>query len=323
MLRDKTFLAVAILVIPWTSYAVNPSVSVQPASVTVRSGETFEICVNVNDAAAVYGYYFRLTFDGALLACTNAASGTLPAYFQWGAPVFNAQSGSVTVAGQGARAISGSGSLVRLTFLADPNALTGQSTIVRIATAELNDATVVLVSHGNISFIRPVRIAMPADLQGQPGSDIVVPVQLSDLADSVLGFYLDITYDTDFLEYTSVEEGALMTSWGPPTENATAGRIQLAAQGTTPITTNGELLKLHFHIQAYADPNQTTPIHIQQADLNDGNLESATIDGAIEVTSALSLAPAGVYLLLIMVIAIWRILTPECPFTDTKPVGEG
>jgi hypothetical protein len=132
---------------------------------------------------------------------------------------------------------------------------------------------------------------MPVTLQGPPDSEIIVPVRLEDVSASVDGFYLDITYDTNFLDYVSAEKGALMTaSWSQPTENASTGRIQLAAQGQQPIAASGELLRLHFHIKAYANLGQTTPLHFQQADLNDGSLESATTDGLIKVHSGLPLS---------------------------------
>jgi hypothetical protein len=106
-----------------------------------------------------------------------------------------------------------------------------------------------LVLTGFIVRSQTIQMRIPA-LLSTVGNSIDVPVYVDNSLTglNVLSFQLKITYTSAYLSYTSAEiAGTMVSGWGSPTVNSsTAGTLNIAHAGTTPLIGTGILFYIRF-----------------------------------------------------------------------------
>jgi hypothetical protein len=97
------------------------------------------------------------------------------------------------------------------------------------------------------------------------GTQIVVPVQLTNTDDEIFAADLTITYDPTILQIVSVEKGDLASGLTMFANTSTPGEIRVSMAATVPVTTGGEFLLLTFNVVGTL--GQSTALTFTRADL--------------------------------------------------------
>ena len=130
-----------------------------PASTGAASGTDFFVPFEVDDAAGVLGFFAEITYDPAIVTYVSTLKGGLTQ--GWSAPLVNsATAGSIVFVNTDKTALaSSSGSLVILRFRFKTSALPGQSTVIHIAAAELNDDKILSTTVDGVAFVSDVAVS--------------------------------------------------------------------------------------------------------------------------------------------------------------------
>ncbi len=252
-----------------------------PENTTGANGQELEIPISVDDGTGILGYFFELSYDPAILEYVNTDKGTLTS--GWGIPTANPQSGRVSVAGLGATPLSGSGSLAVVRLRIKWSATNGQTSPLHFEAAELNDGAIpVSTSDGLVAVCVPVLVSVPVGIVEEPGTEIQVPISLDD-GSGVLGYFIWLFYDHAILEYLGTGKGSLITGWGDPVVNAQPGSVSVAGLGVTPLSGSGSLAIMQMRVRSSATTGQTSPLHFEAAELNDGQIPVQMADGEVIV----------------------------------------
>ncbi|MCP4643781.1 MAG: hypothetical protein GY851_25270, partial [bacterium] len=277
--------------------------AVQADAVTVRiptdlgagPDDVISIPVSVDAVSGLVGYYFELAYDGAVLSYEGVSAGSLTA--SWGTPSANPQTGIVRVAAAGATAVNGAGSLAVIQLRVRADMTDGATSFLNLQGVQLNDGAVsVSTTSGTFEVEVAYGIRAPQDLQCAPDSEFDVDVTVDDAA-GVVGYYFRMAYDAGVLEYVSSTPGGLVGGWGAPTVNAGVGTVSLGGYGATPLATGGSLMTLRFRVRTGVVHGQTSPLIIDEADFNDGELGAIPHDGSMMVNDAAGLPLVGTALL--------------------------
>lgn len=174
-----------------------------------------------------------------------------------------------TIPGAGTADLAGT---VQFDSTQDPPVATavanGQYTITAVATDSLG-----VTGQAQITVTSDNFLLAPANVTGEAGGQIVVPINLSDTTD-VAGFSMTINYDADRLSAPVVAAGAAVPAGALVLPNTTnAGVITVAVAGTTPfLTTSNEILTVTFTAgntagatQVSINPTGTTPLAFSNA----------------------------------------------------------
>lgn len=114
-------------------------------------GSTFQVQLNLDDPAGMIGCYIELTYKSTVLEYLGYSGGSLTP--TWWHEVY-AQPGHLNLAGSGEDPIPDStpGSVIALSFRVKPTAVTGQTSVLRFDTAEINDGAIgVSTSNGLVT----------------------------------------------------------------------------------------------------------------------------------------------------------------------------
>ena len=131
-------------------------------------------------------------------------------------------------------------------------------------------------------------ITMPGLVKLQAGATILVPVRI-DNASKVMTYFLDLDYDSTFLEFANASKGDVTKNWPEPIVNsATPGQLSIVAAGAETLPAGaGELVMLSFRVKGAIASGQTSQLGIVSAALNDGLFEcnAKTAQGTPVLTS--------------------------------------
>jgi hypothetical protein len=109
------------------------------------------------------------------------------------------------------------------------------------------DANAVRDSTGTI-LVRAMRLSVPDGLSAPRGATLQIPVQVTDLTGLGIGSYqFELTYTASRLVATGITVAGTITQtagWSAPQFSIEAGRIRVAAAGTSPLAGAGTLLYL-------------------------------------------------------------------------------
>ena len=141
----------------------------------------------------------------------------------------------------------------------------------------------------NVTLYAVWELAAVGDLRvigvsGRPGSEILVPLELSDNP-GLVAINFNLSYDKSVLEFVGVEDGS-MTGWG---RNLKRAYVFWEATDDEEKTAAGVIVMLRFRIAEDAQDG-ITEVSIQDlevTDRNDENLSFAAIAGEITVSSRL------------------------------------
>lgn len=132
-----------------------------------------------------------------------------------------------------------------------------------------------LVDYIEPGMVRVVRA--PGSVQLDPGVELQAPIEV-DSAVSVMGYFVEVMYDSRALRYVNTSKGALTQAWMEPAVNAEVGRVRIAGAGPTPLSGTGSLALLTFQALDTVAPGASTVVYLAAAELNDHLLpvEAAT-----------------------------------------------
>lgn len=122
---------------------------------------------------------------------------------------------------------------------------------------------------------------LPAGVPAQPGTDIVVPVTVDEAA-GAFAFDLDVAYDPALLTPVTVYQGAFGSLFAMNSNLGIAGHVRIGFYSDTPRSGSGELAWVVFHV-APAAGNTVTPLHWANAEINEGGIASASVDGSVAI----------------------------------------
>lgn len=137
------------------------------------------------------------------------------------------------------------------------------------------------LSAAPVLFAQPVTISIPANLGGQPGDTVDVPVLLDLGGNSVaaLGAALKATNGLlSYIDYTQgpIVPGAIFSVSSPAPDSV---RIAFADFGGGPITQNGVLATLRFQIDPGAGPGATSVLNFNELSATDPGFNTLVING--------------------------------------------
>ncbi|MBI5094668.1 MAG: DUF5011 domain-containing protein [Candidatus Hydrogenedentes bacterium] len=120
--------------------AATPRIISTAGTLTLAPNAQVLLPISLDDANAVQGYFFQVSYDDSRLEFVSLDKGSLTR--EWGDPTVNPQPGRILVAGAGVKALSGSGSLAVLLFKARSTVAAGVSAPFSVDGAELNDGAI-------------------------------------------------------------------------------------------------------------------------------------------------------------------------------------
>jgi hypothetical protein len=141
--------------------------------------------------------------------------------------------------------------------------------------------------------IRSFKLSVPTDLTQWQGSDIDVPVNISDVAGlNIYSGSFEISFNQNILTPLGfVQSGTLLSSWAAPVINTSEpGKLSVAFAGSVPLTGSGTLIFIKFHVSV--QNNGSTQIDFVDSRFNE-DLFPAFSDGNFTVKdlAVLSLTP--------------------------------
>ncbi len=156
------------------------------------AGQSVTVALTASDLTGlnVRSYEFDLFYNASVVTATGVTTAaTLTGSAGWGTPTISVTSGRIRIAGGGANALTGAGTLLNVTFLIDPAWLNGNYTGLTLANFMFNEGTPTasLVS-GSITvnqtpqiFVSPntAEIARGQTLQFTASGSVVNPVAWS------------------------------------------------------------------------------------------------------------------------------------------------
>jgi len=125
------------------------------------------------------------------------------------------------------------------------------------------------------SIARTVRIAGSVTLE--PGALIEIPIGI-DAGSRVLGYRVELTYDSSVLSFESADKGKLTQEWLSPVLRSEPGRLIIAAAGAEDAAGTGSLAIARFRVSGGVSSGDVTQMTIADAMLNDGQIEAQTQD---------------------------------------------
>lgn len=119
-------------------------------------------------------------------------------------------------------------------------------------------------------------LSLPSDAGGPPGSTHVVYLSIDDAA-GMLGTDIVVTYDPAVVTATSVVKMGLSAPHLLTYNLSPMGMVRISLYGPNPLSGSGSLLAIIF--QAVGPPGSRTVLDLFSADLNEGGIPVALVDG--------------------------------------------
>jgi Cohesin domain/CARDB len=117
-----------------TETPTEPARQVSVGTAAGAPGAGVQLSVTIDNAQDVAGMDFDISFNGSLVAASQATLGTLPSAFRIAS---NPEAGRLRISMAGNSGLTGSGQLLNLPFTIAPGATNGQSTTVTVSSVEL------------------------------------------------------------------------------------------------------------------------------------------------------------------------------------------
>lgn len=156
-----------------------------------------------------------------------------------------------------------------------PNALTGARAITVTTGAE-----VVTQPNAFTVLSGAVAVAIPTTITGTPGSQVTIPILVSDdiTGREIISFQFTLTYDTAVLHYTGLaKENTLSSAWDVAGNESTAGVLHVAGYGQSALSGKGTLVNLHFTVAEGGAVE--SPLALTTLIFNEGEPSAATSNG--------------------------------------------
>lgn len=144
-----------------------------------------------------------------------------------------------------------------------------------------------------------LKASMPMDAFGVPGTYVEVPLRtLNTIAYyNIISYQFSIAYNSAILDATGIEStGTLSENWQVFANTSIPGQISVNGYSTTPLTTDGDLIKIVFLVNSNATNQSTSPLTFLDFTFNAGNPTQITENGLFTVKKQYQIAGhAGYY----------------------------
>lgn len=221
----------------------------------------FVVPITVDTAGGIIAFQFNILYDPAVLDPSGpnfgcSTSGTLAAGRSPICNVAPGDEGRLQVSVFGSGAMSGTGAVLNVTFLADPSAVSGSvSPLTFEAVSFFDNSGPIAYSPqgGQVTFLGPFTLTAPTVNRMIP-STFEVPITVDEISDlGINSFQFIVLYDPALLVPSGANFGcssdatlsaglALLCNVVPGQE----GMLRITAFGTTAIAGSGTLLNLTF-----------------------------------------------------------------------------
>ncbi len=202
--------AAALLVLAFAGPATAATLTCGTAS--GLAGQTVTVSLTTSDLTAlgVTSYQFDLGYNASVVTATGVStSGTITAAAGWATPSFSVVSGRIRVSAAGSGALTGSGTLLKITFAIDPTLINGSSTTLTLSNAIYNEGTpAVTTTNGSITVN-----ATPQIYVSPNSGEIAVGQTLQFTASGSVT--LPVTWSTTSTAVATINSSGLLTGVGP------------------------------------------------------------------------------------------------------------
>jgi len=136
----------------------------------------------------------------------------------------------------------------------------------------------------------PTRRVMLDDVSGEPGTSLVLPVNVGDATD-ILSVGITLSYDPKVLKVVDVSTTDLTSDYYVAHKVAD-GQIKIGLAGSRPLSGSGSLVDVRFQVLGTSGRNASCPITITELQLNEGKIpvvaQSASFAAPLPSSFALS-----------------------------------
>ncbi len=127
-----------------------------------------------------------------------------------------------------------------------------------------------------------ILVSVP-DAGGQAGSDVTIPIGISDASgQNIRSYTLVLAYNSDLIQALSADESGTLTSgWGKPAVKIVDGQVVVQGESGSNLAGGGTLVKLLFRVKSSVTDGLTAPISIVFVQLNNGWPEASIKNGVL------------------------------------------
>ncbi len=241
-----------------------------------RSGTGLDIVVpvSVEPADGVTSMDFVIQYDPAQVQPTGVYRTAFAQSFQLTSDL--ATPGEVDLSLTGAAPLTGNGEVAWIVFRVV--GATGESADLLWVTASLNGGAIPADTIDGRIAIRSATatIFVPDDAQGEPGSQVVIPISTTTIAGGE-AFDLDLRFNPNVLAAVSVAKTALTSPLTLVSNISVPGRVVVTLYGTTPINGQGALVNITFNVVGTI--GDEAPLDLTRGDINEGGISTLLDDG--------------------------------------------
>jgi hypothetical protein len=176
------------------------------------AGQTVTVDLTASDLTglSVKSYQFDLGYAPSVVTATGVAtSGTLTATAGWATPSFSIVSGRLRVSAAGTTSLTGTGVLLRVTFLLDPTLINGSGTTLTLSNALFNEGTPAVTTTNGYLTVN----ATPQIYVSPNSGEITVGQTLQFTASGTVT--LPVTWSTTAPSVATISATGLLTAVGP------------------------------------------------------------------------------------------------------------
>lgn len=272
------------LILSNSSLLADPIIVSLPDTISLPA-TTMKIPIKVSDVTdnEIYSFGAAIVFNSHILDfITLSTENTLAS--NWTEVAINDSSGRIKLSLAGISALAGHGTLLYLTF--DVIGNLGDMTVLDFTFFEFNDGTPeTLIKDGRLTVTdKPVIVFIP-DTVVTSGSIIHIPIMMSNITGlDIFSVGMIFSYNSSVFRIVDVKtENTLSETWGEVLFNNFSDTVFISLAGGKALNSSGVLIYLSFEI--VGNNYDSTTIHFQHFELNDGYPIAETIDGKINFYS--------------------------------------
>lgn len=227
------------------------AVRLSAGAVSARAGDTASLPLSISGLSGNTVSSFRITlaYPQAMMSAKGVSlEGTVVS--SWTPPQLLTKEGEITVTGNGPAPASEDGVFLKIQFDIRPEAIAGEKGIVSFKEAVVNGGGLqVLTTNGSVSVAAtpsgPLTVSM-GQAAGNPGDSVSVAVTARGARGrDILAFRMSVRLDSRIAAVASVSSaGTLTEGWSEPAFRSEHDTLSIAAAGVSPISDDGDLLRL-------------------------------------------------------------------------------
>lgn len=263
---------------------------------------TFVVPIDVGDITGlgINSYQFNLQYDPTVIDPTGAnfgcsTTGTLTGNAGLAVICNVLPDGTLRVAVFGSGTMTGSGTILNITFATDPSAVPGNIsplTFDRVSFFAGVPAVANSPVNGQITLTGRVQLTAPI-LQKPKPAMFVVPINVNDVSSAgVFAFQFDLVYDPDIIDPFGPNFGCSTTGtiagavgMAPTCNVSPDGTVRVSVSGPIPMNGSGTILNIYFTTDPMVVPEVTSPLNFSNALFfnSSGLVTSTAFNGEVKV----------------------------------------